>query len=52
MKEHSVVQFRKPEAVRDALSALVREGAQRLIAQGVQMELEEFLCRFAGHQDE
>ena len=27
MKEHSVVQFRKPEAVRDALSALVREGA-------------------------
>lgn len=52
MKEHSVVQFRKPEAVRDALSALVREGAQRLIAQGVQVELEEFLCRFAGHQDE
>jgi putative transposase len=52
MKEHSVVQFRKPGEVRDALSALVREGAQRLIAEAVHSELEEFLAGFAGQHDE
>ena len=52
MKEHSVVQFRKPEEVRDALHGLLREGAQGLIAQAVQAELEEFLFRFAGQRDE
>jgi transposase-like protein len=51
MKEHSVVQFRKPEEVRDALHGLLREGAQRLIAQAVQVELEEFLVRFVGQRD-
>jgi len=51
MKEHSVVQFRKPEEVRDALHALLREGAQGLIAQAVQVELEEFLLQFAGQRD-
>lgn len=52
MKEHSVVQFRKPEEVRDALHGLLREGAQGLIAQAVQVELEEFLAQFAGQRDE
>lgn len=52
MKEHSVVQFRKLEQVRDALHELLREGAQGLIAQAVQTELEEFLSRFAGQRDE
>ena len=52
MKEHSVVQFRRPEQFHDALSALVREGAQRLIAEGVQAELEEFLAGFTGRRDE
>ncbi len=52
MREHSVVQFRKPEEVRDALHGLLREGAQGLIAQAVQAELEEFLFRFAGQRDE
>ena len=52
MKEHSVVQLRKPEEVRDALHGLLREGAQGLIAQAVQVELEEFLLRFAGQRDE
>ena len=52
MKEHSVVQFRKPEEVRDALHGLLREGAQGLIAQAVQAELEEFLFRFSGQRDE
>jgi putative transposase len=52
MKEHSVVQFRKPEEVRDALHGLLREGAQGLIAQAVQVELEEFLAHFVGQCDE
>ena len=52
MKEHSVVQFRNPEEVRDALHGLLREGAQGLIAQAVQAELQEFLFQFAGQQDE
>lgn len=52
MKEHSVVQFRKPGEVRDDLSALVREGAQRLIAEAVHSELEEFLASFVGQHDE
>jgi len=52
MKEHSVVQFHRPEEVRDALHGLLREGAQGLIAQAVQVELEEFLVGFAGQRDE
>jgi len=52
MKEHSVVQFRKPEEVRDALRGLLQEGAQGLIAQAVRVELEEFLLQFAGQRDE
>lgn len=52
MKEHSVVQFRRPDEFHDALSALVREGAQRLIAEGVRVELEEFLAGFTGQHDE
>lgn len=51
MRKDSVVQLHKPEEVRDALSALVREGAQRLIAQAVQVELEQFLAEFAGQTD-
>lgn len=52
MKERSVVQFRQSEAIRDALHGLLREGARGLIAQAVQIELEEFLAGFAGQRDE
>lgn len=52
MKEHSVVRFRKPEQVRDALRGLLQEGAQGLIAQAVEVELEEFLLQFSGQRDE
>lgn len=52
MKEHSVVQFRKPEQVHDALRGLLQQGAQGLIAQAVQAELEEFLLQFADQRDE
>ncbi len=51
MKKDSVVKFRMPEEVRDAFCAFVREGAQRLIAQAVQAELDEFLGGFAEQKD-
>jgi transposase-like protein len=52
MRKDSVVEFGRPEEVRDAFTAYIREGAQRLIAQAVQVELEEFLAGFAGQTDE
>jgi transposase-like protein len=52
MSKDSVVEFRKPEEVQDAFTAFIRQGAQRLIAQAVQAELEEFLAGFAGQKDE
>lgn len=52
MSEDTVVRFRKPDAVRDALTELLREGAQRLLKQAVQAELEEFLAARALQCDE
>jgi transposase-like protein len=52
MSEDTIVQFRKPDAVRDALTELLREGAQQLLKQAVQAELEEFLGRHADVRDE
>ena len=44
MSEDKVVRFAKPVSVRDALTELLREGAQRLLRQAVEAELEEFLA--------
>jgi len=51
MSEDTVVRFQKPDA-RDALTELLREGAQRLLCQAVQAELEEFLAARAEERDE
>lgn len=51
MGEDKVVRFRKPESVRDALTELLREGAQRLVRQAVQAELDEFLGEHAEKRD-
>lgn len=51
MSEDTVVRFQKPGAVRDALTELLREGAQRLLRQAVQAELEEFLAVHADSCD-
>lgn len=51
MKEDTVIRFRKPEPVRDALTELLREGAQRLLKQAVEAELEEFLAPHAEQRD-
>lgn len=52
MGEHTVVRFQKPGTVHDALTELLREGAQRLIRQAVEAELEEFLAGHADRHDE
>ena len=41
MREDTTIPFRNP-ALRDELSELVREGAQRIIRQAVEAELEPF----------
>ena len=52
MSKDSVVELRKPEEVRDAFTSFIRQGAQRLIAEAVQAELEQFLVGFAGRSDD
>lgn len=51
MSEDSVVRFRNPDSVRDALTELLREGAGQLLRQAVQSELEELLDEHAEKRD-
>ena len=52
MKKDTVVSIDQPETTRDALTEVLREGAQKLIAEAVQSELEELLKQYEDHQDE
>jgi transposase-like protein len=52
MKKDTVVELRRPAQEQDPLSRMLREGAQRLVAQAVQIEFEEFLARFAAQRVE
>lgn len=47
MSKDTVVELRRPESGRDLLSMMLREGAQRLVADAVQTEFEEFLAHYA-----
>ena len=51
MKKDTVVRLRQPEG-QDLLSALLREGAQRLIAEALQAEFDEHLEQFAERRDD
>ena len=51
MKQDSVIGFPRPGEVSDALSQLLREGAQRLIEQAVEVELQEYLVGVADRRD-
>ena len=51
MRKDTVVPLRQPEG-QDLLSTMLREGAQRLIAEALQAELEEFLSQFVERRDE
>ncbi len=52
MNEDTVVRFQKPGTPRDALTELLRAGAQRLISQAVRAELAGFLAAHAEQRDE
>ena len=51
MKKDTVVPLRQPEG-QDLLSTMLREGAQRLIAEALQAEFDEFLAQFAERRDD
>lgn len=51
MSKHTVVQLRQPEG-QDLLSSMLREGAQHLIAEALQVEFDEFLSQFAARRDD
>jgi putative transposase len=51
MKKDTVDPLRQPEG-QDLLSTMLREGAQRLIAEALQVEFDEFLSQFAEQRDE
>ncbi len=51
MTKDTVVPLRQPEE-QDLLSSMLREGAQRLIAQALQAEFDEFMSRFVAQRDE
>jgi putative transposase len=52
MKKDTVVELRRPAQAEDLLTTMLRDGAQRLVAQAVQAEFEEFLARFSGERFE
>ena len=52
MKKDTVFSIDQPETTRDALTEVLREGAQKLMAEAVQAELEELLEQYEGQQDE
>ena len=52
MKKDTVVELRRPAQAEDLLSTMLRDSAQRLVAQAVQVEFEDFLGRFAGERFE
>jgi transposase-like protein len=51
MKKDTVVALRQPEG-QDLLSTMLREGAQRLVAEALQAEFDEFLSQFAERRDD
>lgn len=48
MAQGNVVELKGPEGTKDALTAMLREGARRLIGEAVKAELEQFLAEHAG----
>ncbi len=51
MSESSVVSIQSPETPRDALTEVLREGAQRLLAEAVEAEVEAFLAEYGELRD-
>lgn len=51
MKEHNVVAMSGRDTVRDELTELIRDGARKLIAEGLQAEVGELLATLSGRRD-
>ena len=51
MKKDTVVSIDEPTTTKDALTEMLREGAQKLLAEAVQAELEELLEEYQGQRD-
>src|ERR671926_1476558 len=45
--DSTVVPFRQPDEIDDPLTAVLRSGARRLLAQAIEAEADAFLARFA-----
>ena len=52
MSKHDVVALSGREKIRDALTELIRDGAHKLIAQGLELEVSELLSALSGRRDE
>jgi len=51
MKKNNVFKFENPEVIEDPLTELLRQGAQKLIAEAVEAELGEFIDKYRGLRD-
>ena len=52
MSKHDVVALSGREKIRDELTELIRDGAHKLIAQGLELEVSELLSALSGRRDE
>jgi transposase-like protein len=52
LKKDTVVSIEEPSATKDILTEVLREGAQKLLAEAVQAELEELLEEYEGQRDQ
>ncbi len=50
MSINTVVPLRQPETIDDPLTAILRSGARRLLAQAIEVEAEEFLAAMKGER--
>src|SRR5215204_151088 len=48
MSDNTVVPLRQPDTIEDPLTAVLRSGARRLLAQAVEAEAEAFLAEMKG----
>lgn len=48
MEKTNIVDFARRDGITDALTELLKTGAQQLTATAVQAELESFMARFPG----
>lgn len=52
MKKDTVVSIQQPTTAKDALTEVLREGAQKLLAEAVQAEVESFIEKYQELRDE